>query len=796
MSGCSWPEPELSLGPVCTSLGDLDKYTCWEVRDESPAHQAWRCILRPIIQLLQDQAQDPDAQETDLMIEMFMIGQDPSTANPTILFSCQDPAIRQRAMELVSKSAILGTYPQYPGIHMAECYRRWRPLAIEGEADVPDLPPGVYATEPLRHCGVSVLISEEQKGPPRRATLGGIVFIAGLFYGIITLYACGQTSLDEGEFEEENEFAFFGLEKHDSGAILTLENISSHLLPSPTSSDSDESTKSPPKTPVAHQKSPQAISNENPRKLKSPPAMNGSAESRRVYHTNLEDDNREISPELGNIFVTAPEKSLDWALVEIENSDLMLETISLNNRRFMTNSIYWSKQSLHSAAIHPRGFAPQPFDIDVLICTGNSDNALEGRLCSIPAFSRTPGSAGFRELWVVTCTGGKFYNGDCGSWVVDCINGTLYGIVAYGYPGTNTAYIIPAFHIFESMQNHLDRQVELSTPELWAARVREVTRVNALPPPPPRPPQLSLSYLQRSDSARTVRTDKNNHPPPLAPAFLEEPHPGMRRRSWSENSIQSTIFDTRSLNSSNGHFSRIPTHLAQQSNASSSHLSVLSNSDRFLSPGSRRPRSSISGSSAPSSHKFRPYSSASTIQSIDSGYLNPPCNNLYVRNLPAEPSEDDLRDLFSTFPGFEGLRMKLNEPECFVQFENVSSAAFALQQTDDHHFSEDDKWGIMVGYARSGVTPQDIVPTQDEIELEISISELLGAETLPSMREVGGRIKKLVRPPRIQVGVPHVHKGLKQVSDKSQMLQEMFALESEERASDKVVITDNDDDEG
>ncbi|KAH6670694.1 putative cell wall integrity protein scw1 [Halenospora varia] len=498
MSGCSWPEPELSLGPVCTSLGDLDKYTCWEVRDESPAHQAWRRISRPIIQLLQDQGDDLDAQETDLMIEMFMIGQDPSSAT-------------------------------------------------------------------------------------------------GLFYGIITLYACKQTPLDEDESDDENEFSFFGLEKHDSGAILML---------------------------------------------------------------------------------------------------------------------------------------------------GNSDNALEGRLSSIPTFFRTPGGTVFRELWVVTCTSGKFYNGDCGSWVVDCANGTLYGIVAYGYPGTDTA--------------------------------------------------ISLSSLQRSDSARTVRTDKNNHPPPLAPAFLEDPHPGIRRRSWSENSIQSTIFDTRSLNSSNGHFSRIPTHLAQQSNASSSHLSILSNSDRFLSPGSRRPRSSISGSSAPSSHKFRPHSTASTTQSIDSGYLNPPCNNLYVRNLPAEPSEDDLRDLFSTFPGFEGLRMKLNEPECFVQFENVSSAAFALQQTDDHHFSEDDKWGIMVGYARHGVTPADVVPTQDEIELEISISELLSAETLPSMREVGGRIRKLVRPPRIQVGVPHVHKGLKQVSDKSQMLQEMFALESEDRASDKVVITDSD----
>jgi hypothetical protein len=41
----------------------------------------------------------------------------------------------------------------------------------------------------------------------------------------------------------------------------------------------------------------------------------------------------DITPELGNIFVSAPANSLDWALVEIENFDLMLEDISLNNRR-------------------------------------------------------------------------------------------------------------------------------------------------------------------------------------------------------------------------------------------------------------------------------------------------------------------------------------------------------------------------------------------------------------------------------------------------------------------------------
>jgi hypothetical protein len=75
---------------------------------------------------------------------------------------------------------------------------------------------------------------------------------------------------------------------------------------------------------------------------------------------------------------------------------------------FMTNSIYCRNQNLHTQAVHPKGLARRPTDIDVLICTGNRDDALEGRLSGIATYQKAPGSDTFQELWVVRCINGNF----------------------------------------------------------------------------------------------------------------------------------------------------------------------------------------------------------------------------------------------------------------------------------------------------------------------------------------------------------------------------------------------------
>ncbi|KAJ3545322.1 hypothetical protein NM208_g2560 [Fusarium decemcellulare] len=64
--------------------------------------------------------------------------------------------------------------------------------------------------------------------------------------------------------------------------------------------------------------------------------------------------------------------------------------------------------------------------------------------------------------------------------------------------------------------------------------------------------------------------------------------------------------------------------------------------------------------------------------------LNPPCNTLYVGNLPIDTREEELKALFTSQQGYKRLcfRTKLNGPMCFVEFEHVSFATQALHQMD------------------------------------------------------------------------------------------------------------------
>lgn len=66
---------------------------------------------------------------------------------------------------------------------------------------------------------------------------------------------------------------------------------------------------------------------------------------------------------------------------------------------------------------------------------------------------------------------------------------------------------------------------------------------------------------------------------------------------------------------------------------------------------------------------------------------NPPCNTLYVGNLPPDATEQELRQLFGSQKGFKRLsfRNKNNNnsghgPMCFVEFEDVAHATRALAE--------------------------------------------------------------------------------------------------------------------
>ncbi|KAK2750421.1 hypothetical protein FQN57_003901 [Myotisia sp. PD_48] len=82
---------------------------------------------------------------------------------------------------------------------------------------------------------------------------------------------------------------------------------------------------------------------------------------------------------------------------------------------------------------------------------------------------------------------------------------------------------------------------------------------------------------------------------------------------------------------------------------------------------------------------------------------NPPCNTLYVGNLPPDTSEDELKALFSRQRGYKRMifRQKPNGPICFVEFEDISFATKCLTELYGYELSNSVKGGIRLSFSKN-----------------------------------------------------------------------------------------------
>lgn len=82
---------------------------------------------------------------------------------------------------------------------------------------------------------------------------------------------------------------------------------------------------------------------------------------------------------------------------------------------------------------------------------------------------------------------------------------------------------------------------------------------------------------------------------------------------------------------------------------------------------------------------------------------HPPCNTLYVGNLPGNTNEDELKALFSKQRGYKRLcfRHKGNGPMCFVEFEDVPCAAMTLNTLYGHPLSNSVRGGIRLSFSKN-----------------------------------------------------------------------------------------------
>lgn len=82
---------------------------------------------------------------------------------------------------------------------------------------------------------------------------------------------------------------------------------------------------------------------------------------------------------------------------------------------------------------------------------------------------------------------------------------------------------------------------------------------------------------------------------------------------------------------------------------------------------------------------------------------NPPCNTLYVGNLPPNTSEEELRQVFSNCKGYRRMcfRTKPQGPMCFVEFEDIVYASQALNELQGHNLTNSVKGGIRLSYSKN-----------------------------------------------------------------------------------------------
>ncbi|KAL2721869.1 protein couch potato-like isoform X2 [Vespula maculifrons] len=82
---------------------------------------------------------------------------------------------------------------------------------------------------------------------------------------------------------------------------------------------------------------------------------------------------------------------------------------------------------------------------------------------------------------------------------------------------------------------------------------------------------------------------------------------------------------------------------------------------------------------------------------------NAPCSTLFVANLGQFVSEHELKDIFSSFPGFSRLRMhtKGGSPVAFVEYQDVRYAAQAMSTLQGSLLLSSDRGAIRIEYAKS-----------------------------------------------------------------------------------------------
>ncbi|RYC56812.1 hypothetical protein CHU98_g9402 [Xylaria longipes] len=93
---------------------------------------------------------------------------------------------------------------------------------------------------------------------------------------------------------------------------------------------------------------------------------------------------------------------------------------------------------------------------------------------------------------------------------------------------------------------------------------------------------------------------------------------------------------------------------------------------------------------------------------------NPPCNTLYIGNLPIDTSEEELKAMFQKQRGYKRLcfRTKQSGPMCFVEFDDITQATRALYECHGKPLSNSVGDGIHISFSKNPLGVRSSQPAE------------------------------------------------------------------------------------
>ncbi|KAK3178095.1 hypothetical protein OEA41_000228 [Lepraria neglecta] len=458
----------------------MGRQNCWEA--VGPARDKFTHLAEEIKEYLMKFS---DSVSSTVTWSLYMTGRTKESSHPTVVFCSSDNEARRIVRKSIKSSGIL---KRYPGFVTMDCNRPPESQSIASmtvektDLDTPltgPLKTIVLYSSSSGALGARLLISEygNFSQMPKMATGGGALEWRGRYFLMTVAHAFGGSN--EPAFPELNnvtnfEFDLDGMSGSDEDDDTSVAMTSRGSI-SPEGSISDTITNSNTVVPMQSfdlkvSQLSASLASSGLEHLEISDTLPIASKAKGYYgpasataakanycssvqpRTSFSWDHSPTMQPLNDVDLSestftssedGPHPSLDYILVEV-----------IGWKLGMTDRIPPTDGVMAHEIFLKRLFRGAPVSREVIVITA-SKGVMKGHLSGTPSFMQLPHSTNQQELWTVMLEG-NLEKGDCGSWVIDATNGSIYAHIIAGSRGSGFTYAVPLWQI----SNDIHRQFE------------------------------------------------------------------------------------------------------------------------------------------------------------------------------------------------------------------------------------------------------------------------------------------------------------------------------------------------